>query len=328
MKNATRILAIVFALALVAATVTNALLISDARQGLYRTVLLDESRSPPLRYLVMVIIPETDDSFFQGLVEGIQGQARASATAVQVFRYNPLLAGDASRFFTMAIKCHADGVIMYCTAGTNVPALTEEATRNGLTFVPVGIDPPAHGKKGFIGSGSLLHGMKAATLMGEELGNRARVGIILPGTGVGALDEDAFYRGVALGLGSWPGARIVQTIRAGRGLLSGEEATASLLRDNPVINAVFCSSAQDTEGAAQVIVDRNLVGKVVIVGADETPEIRRFIDKGVVTASIIRDSRRIGENAIAAFGRLKAGAAPGPTVETGFSVRTRAGLVP
>ena len=98
-----------------------------------------------------------------------------------------------------------------------------------------------------------------------------------------------------------------------------------MLREHPEINALFCTSARDTIGAAQVVVDMNKVGTIVIVGADETPEIGRYIDKGVIAASIVRDSHRIGEEAVLAFLDLKEGRPTRESVEAGFSIRLAKG---
>jgi ribose transport system substrate-binding protein len=325
MKNAARILAIVFAVALVAATVTNAALINDSRRALNETMLRDAT-GHVYRYQLMVVVPDTDDSFFQGLLEGIDGQAPMADAAVQVFRYSTTVAGDAKRYFEIAQRIRVDGLIMYCSASADTPRLRADSMANGVAFVPVGTDPPLLGKQGFIGSGSLLQGMKGGSLVGARLGGSARVGIILPETGEGDLERDALYRGAASGLAAFRGARIVGALRGSRGILSGEEAAATLLRSGEVVNAIICTNAQDTEGVAQLVVDMNLVGRVMIIGADETPEIRRFIDRGVIAASIVRDSRRIGQEAVRAFALLKSGGLPGEAVEVGFAVRTDKGV--
>ena len=66
------------------------------------------------------------------------------------------------------------------------------------------------------------------------------------------------FRGLTVALQAFPGARIVKVVQARHGILSGEEATASLIRSVDGVNAILCSTAQDTEGAAQVLVDMNL----------------------------------------------------------------------
>jgi len=128
---------------------------------------------------------------------------------------------------------------------------------------------------------------------------------------------------VAAAAATYPWALILRSIRAAPGSFSGEEAAATLLAAAPDINAIFCATSRDTLGAAQVVMDRGLEGRVVIIGADETPELLRHIKGGVVSASLVRDSRRIGEEAVLAFASMERGFFPPGVIEVDFTVRTR-----
>jgi len=325
MKKAAWILAIVFGLAFVGTALLNADLIVTSHEALARGVLRTPASAAPARYQLVVVMPDTDDSFFRGLTDGIQHSAGAADAAVQVFRYPGSSTSEAERYFEIALLAKVDGLIMYTPRNDLVADRSNRASRSGVAFVPVGTDAPNGAKRGFIGSGSLLQGFEGGKIICAALGSAARVGVILPATGTGDLRDELLYRGVASAVGTYQGAAITSVVRARPGILSGEEAAARMLRAHPQVNALFCSNAQDTEGAAQVVVDANRVGSVLIVGADETPDIDRYIDKGVVAASIVRDSRRIGEEAVAAFIRLKEGKPPGAAIEVGFTIRSSEG---
>jgi len=137
--------------------------------------------------------------------------------------------------------------------------------------------------------------------------------------------EEPIFRGLASAIRPFIGARVVAVARARPGILSGEETAAAMLRSNPEVNALFCSSSRDTMGAAQVVIDMNQVGRVLLIGADETPEIRRYLDKGIIAASIVRDSRRIGQEAVLTFSRYKEHQVIAKPVEAGFQVLTAKG---
>jgi ribose transport system substrate-binding protein len=184
----------------------------------------------------------------------------------------------------------------------------------------VGTDAPPEEKGPFVGSGSLLQGFEGGKLIGQRLGGSARIGVILPASGRGTAEAEPLFRGVVAALKTFPGAAVAAVAEVQPGILAGEAVAESMLRDHPDLNAILCSSARDTVGAAQVLIDLNKVGQVLIVGADETQDIRRYIDKGVVAASIVRDSKRIGEEAVKAFSRIKSGGRPPGPEETGFFV--------
>ena len=133
------------------------------------------------------------------------------------------------------------------------------------------------------------------------LGAAARIGIILSSdTSLGyAFYEEPFYRGVEETLKSKQGAAIVAAEREEESILGGEDACARMLAEHPNINAILCIDAKATIGAAQVVIDRGMVGQIVIIGADENSEVNRLIEKGVVQASIVRDAMAMGRAGVA-----------------------------
>lgn len=322
MKNAARILSVLFGLAFLGAILLNAGLVGKSRAALASGVLRDKPSAYPARYQVIVVIPDTGDSFFEGLLEGIRSGARDADAAVQVFRYSGSSSAEAERLYDLSLRARADGLIMYAPRNDRVAGRAEEAASHGVVLVPVGTDPPIGGSPVFIGSSSFLLGREGGRLICERLGGRARIGVILPSTGAGDPKGEPIYRGIASSVAAYRGALIVAALVSRPGVLSGEEAAAAMLRQNPSINALFCPTARDTVGAAQVVIDLNRVGQVVVVGTDETPEILRYIEKRVVAASVVRDTKRMGAEAMGMFSRLKEGRKPGQVLEVGFETRT------
>lgn len=324
MKRLSWILALLFGLVFLGATAMNAALVAKARGALVGM----PAAAAVCRYHIAVILPDTNDSFFKGILEGVSAEASASGIAVQVFRYAGQSALEADRYFEIALRAKIDGIVMYRSRSEVSPAeagadKAAEASRSGVVYIPVGTDAPAGETGPFIGSGSRLQGFEGGKLIGKKLGGRARVGVILLGSGGGLPEEEPLYRGLVTALRGYPGASVTDLAEAEPGMLSGEAVAESMIRSHPEINAILCASAQDTVGAVQVLVDLNKVGEVFIVGADETDDIRRYIDKGVVLASIVRDSNKIGKEAVLTFSRIRSGgSAPSPK-ETGFFVVER-----
>jgi ribose transport system substrate-binding protein len=320
MKSVIWIFAAVFGLVFLGATLMNAALIARSRNALGRSVLRQQAPSAPVRYQLLVILPDTTDSFFQGLLEGINESAPKAAAAVQVFTYPSASPAEAEPYFEIALKAKVDGLIMFTPRNDRIADRAQTAARNGVVFIPVGTDAPAGSPPSFIGAGSLRQGLEGGRRICTQLGSAARIGVILPMTGSGPATNEPIYRGLAAAIKTFPPACIVAAERPRPGVLSGEETASAMLRAYPSINALFCSSSQDTVSAAQVVVDMNKVGRVLIIGADETPEIHRYIQKGVIAASIMRDSKWIGREAVAAFVRLKESNERRGPVQAGFSV--------
>ena len=326
MKKVAWILVALFGLAFLGATLMNADLIAKSHRALARGVFLEKPVTEAARYHLVVILPDTDDSFFRGLLEGVEESASVVDSVAQVFRYPNSFPLEAERYFEIALRSRVDGLIMFTPRNDRVVDRAKKAAQGGVVFVPVGTDAPIGSPLGFIGSSSLQQGFEGGKRICAELGASARIGVILPAADSGEPIDEPLYRGVSSAIKSYPTAQIVAVARARSGILSGEETASVMLRDFPMVNALFCSSSRDTMGAAQVVIDRNQVGKVLIIGADETPEIQRYIEKGIIAASIVRDSRRIGQEAVLSFSRLKENQPILRSVEAGFSVRTSKGV--
>jgi len=328
MGKAIRILAVVFGLVFAGATALNVGLVLKSRSILLGSGFSGTASAPSApsaRYHLLVILPDSDDTFFTHLLEGIALGAPMADAAIQIERYDSSSSDGADRWFDIGVRSKVDGLIMYVQQSAKVAALAAIAERAGVVFVAVGKDAPTERLPCFIGSASLLQGYQGGAVLASRLKGAARLGVILPSGTIDKPDEDYLYKGVAASVAMFPGARIVATAWSEPGLLSGEEAASALINDHPDINAIFCANSGDSLGAAQVVVDRNLVGKVLVVGADETPELLRYLQKGVIAATVVRDSRRIGEEAVHAFSTLEAkGPSPG-IVEVDSVVRLSGG---
>lgn len=314
---------LVFGLAFAGATVMNLSLISQTRRALDEGILGNKSLEPPLRYHVALVIPDSADSFFDGLREGVLSAAPGAEVAVQVFRYHANEPDEVETYFQLCLSSRVDGVILYAGADGQMTDRGDRAAAENVVFVPVGTQAPARVGEGFVGSSSLLQGLESGNQLAQHLGKAARVGLILTSDGDQDPQDDPVYQGVAVALRSFPGATILRTIRAEPGILSGEAAASELLQAEPSINALVCASAPLTEGAVQVVVDRGRVGQILIVGTDRSPTIDRLVDRGVIAASIVRDSRRMGVEALRAFVAARAGSPLHRAVEVGFVVRVR-----
>jgi len=316
------VLAAFFGAVFLGATLLNADLIAKSRIALAAAGISGSERAPHARLHLLVIVPDSEDSYFFHLLEGIAAVTPETDAAVQIERYPSSSPEEAERWFDIGVRSPVDGIVMYSSRGDDVAGHASVAEAAGVVFVAVGKEAPWGVLPCFIGSAPLFHGFAGGRIITGLLAQRARIGIILPAGGSGSAEEDSLYKGVAAAVATYRGAKIVDALRALPDLYSGEAIAGSLLDENPGINAIFCATSRDTLGAAQAVIDRGLAGKVAIIGADETPELIRHLQGGVVSASIVRDARRIGIEAVRAFASIHAGNPPPGVLELDFTVRT------
>lgn len=297
MIRTSRLFIIIFGLIFLFVAMINVSFVSRAINSLS----FDSNKNTALnnnRWLVVAIVPDGVDSFYKGLSEGILQEAPGHDASVLFLKFAQSDKEEAMRMFNTAVAARIDGIIMYSFGDVDIDLLAKEAFAEGVAFMALGRDAPPKTNNVFIGTGSKKLGLEAGRLIGNNLGNTARAGIILPTEGNHNIGDSLLFEGLKEGLMVWKGAEIVSVVRPVNNSLSGEQAASELLRDHPETNAIFCASSIDTLGAAQLIVDMNKVGKILIVGMDETENIRRYIERAVVYASIVRDSRWMGREAM------------------------------
>ncbi len=310
---------IVLACLMVGLTIYNVHLIGRARVELSKTVLRHPVSLGIAKHHLIAILPSYTDPFLSNIIQGIQEEADASQTAMQVFYYpsdtntkGSYLPAEAFRYFEIAIRSAPDGLIMYFPAGEKVEQFIEKAERYRIPFVPVAMDVPPRPSRGFVSSDSFLLGKEGASVVIGLLGKDARLGIILPSGTPNSftLTEEPFLKGAIFELEKRGKGRIVAVEREAVSILGSEEACSTMLQNHPEINAFLCTSARSTVGVAQVIIDRGLVGKILIIGADENAEISRLLEKGVVQATVVRDALEMGKAAVRTLEQIWAGTPP------------------
>ncbi|MCX7788202.1 MAG: substrate-binding domain-containing protein [Spirochaetes bacterium] len=307
---------LVLAFLLFGITGYNVYVIGKAREELSRTVLKHPTTVRNAKRHVIAILPLYIDPFISSILQGIQEEAETSQTAVQVFHYpsegsttGSYLPAEAFRYFDIAVRSAPDGLIMHFPAGEKVEQFIEKAERYRIPFVPMAMDVPLKPSRGFVTSDSFLQGREAASVAVGLLGKDAQLGVILPSGTPNSftLAEEPFLKGAIFELDKRGKGKIVAVEREAVSILGGEEACITMLQNHPEINAFLCTSIRSTISVAQVIIDRGLVGKILIIGTNENTDIKRLLEKGVVQATIVRDALEMGRAAVRRLEQIWAG---------------------
>ncbi|MBP3710345.1 MAG: substrate-binding domain-containing protein [Treponema sp.] len=83
-----------------------------------------------------------------------------------------------------------------------------------------------------------------------------------------------------------------------RETMSSEDAIRDALRFQIDATAVLCFSETDTVRVAENIVNLNLPRKIIVIGFGDTPQIRNYLDKGILAASLSQQAEVMGASAV------------------------------
>ena len=288
-----------------------AVIIASAAASLYyytsvNDAYLEESayvlRDSDPEHHFSLILNADDDIYWRDFKKGAFEAGKVFDVAIE---FNPVSEPDRNsqivEYINIANKSQVDGIIV---AGKNTEEYTaaiNDATAEGINIVVGEFETVNSDRLSYVGTNYYEYGVEAARLIAEAGSKDKPVNLAvilssesagMPGT-VTTSQNDIMMNGLKSVL-----INIVSMLYRSNDLLGAEDLIRSILTEHPDIDVIFCTNAKDTVAAAHIIVERNLVGKVAIVGTDIDDEIANYIKKGVITGVVDRNGYDAGYKSV------------------------------
>jgi ribose transport system substrate-binding protein len=215
-----------------------------------------------------------------------------------------------------------DGVALAATDKSVLVKTVEDLEKRGIPVVTIdsGIDPDV--SRSFIATDNVEAAKSAAQEMGRLLDGRGKVAVLsfLKGAGTSDQREQGFLEGIK----AFPGITIVATEYTDSDSAKARNQMESLLSAHPDLAGVFASNEPNVVGAASVLKDRKLVGKVKLVGFDASKAEIQYLNDGTVQAVVVQDPFKMGYEGVKALAQIARGqGTPEKRVDTGATVVTK-----
>lgn len=259
------------------------------------------------KYHFSLIINSRDDEYWQSFKEGVFEAGKVHNAAIE---YNPISDPDSIdktvEYVNIANKSKVDGIIVN---GENSPEYSEaiiSAAKSGI-YIVVGLAESIDSDRlSYVGNNFYDYGVKAAKLISQasDKDPPINLAVILTDESRSETDKtlisqsDIMLSGITSVIESEKKINLLCTLYKNSDLLGAEDLTRSILTQHSDVDVIFCTNAKDTAAAARVIVERNLVGKVVIVGTGITDEIKYYIKKGIIFGAMDRNGYNAGYKSV------------------------------
>jgi len=218
-----------------------------------------------------------------------------------------------------------DGVVMAATDKSALIATVEKLDGQGIPVVTIDSGVESDVPKSFIATDNRAAAALAAKEMGRLMDGKGKVAILsfLKGAATSDEREEGFLEGIK----AFPGITVVATEYTDSDSAKARDKMESLLTAHSDIGGVFASNEPNVVGAAGVIDDRKLAGKIKLIGFDASePEIA-FLKKGVVQAMVVQDPFKMGYEGVKAVAQIVRGqGTPQKRIDTGATVVTKDNL--
>ena len=214
-----------------------------------------------------------------------------------------------------------DGMAMAATDKKSLVKTVQDLERQGIPVVTIdsGLDPDV--SRSFIATDNVAAAGLAAREMGRLLKGKGRVAVISFLKGAATSDERE--QGFLEGIREFAGIEVGATEYTDSDSAKARDKMETLLTAHPELAGVFASNEPNVVGAAGVLVDRKLVGKVKLVGFDASPPEIDYMVQGVVQALVVQDPFKMGYEGVRTVAQIVRGeGTPPKRIDTGATVVT------
>jgi ribose transport system substrate-binding protein len=214
-----------------------------------------------------------------------------------------------------------DGMALAATDKTALVRTVEELEQRGVPVVTIdsGIEPDV--SRSFVATDNVAAARQAGAEMGRLLNGNGEVALLYFLKGAGTSDERE--KGFLEGIKPFPGLKLVQSEETKSSSSTARDKMETILAAHPNLGGVFAASEPNVVGAAGVLDDRKLGGKVKLVGFDASDAEIDYLKKDVVQALVVQDPFKMGYEGVKAVAQIVRGqGTPPKRIDTGAHLVT------
>lgn len=284
------------------------------------------STSKP-QYHFYFIVQNSVDPFWKEVIKGAEVAAKDYNVVIEFCapRFND--PNEELKYIDIATLSRVDGIITHAFGTEDFTNAIDRAYYKGIPVITFENDASKSKRYAFAGTNSFEIGKRAAELLIRATNGKGNVAIITNSdSNQDLIENNLKMNGFFSTLKDYKDIKIVKTYTSKMGILSAEEITQKIIESNEKINAIFTVSSADTLGAAQLIVDRNKVGEIILIGYGSSEEITRYIEKEIIYGTVASDPYKMGYDSVKTLYNIKNGNSVPTFIDTEVKVITKDGL--
>jgi ABC-type sugar transport system, periplasmic component len=259
------------------------------------------------KYHFSLILKSGDDTYWQDFKEGAYEAGKVYNAAIE---YNPISDTDSSeeavKYINIAYESKVDGIVAAAENSDEYANAINQAAQGGQNIVVGVVENVNNDRLAYVGTNFYEYGVQAAKLIAEAKPDKTKLNlaVILSSENSGqtsnaaTTQNDVTLNGLKDALKSERQINLETTLYRNSDLLGAEDMTRKILTQYPDTDVIFCTNAKDTVAATHVIIERNLVGRVAIVGTDVTTDVVNYIKKNIIFGVLDRNGYQAGYQSI------------------------------
>ncbi|MFN7944089.1 MAG: substrate-binding domain-containing protein [Blastocatellia bacterium] len=272
------------------------LLLSFALTSLFAVVSCNKpDTGSAARKPVIAVIPKGVSHFFWLSVKA-GADAAGRDLDVTVDWQGPASETDYARQLSIvedAISRRVDGIVLAPSHGETMVPIVERAMKAGIpvTIFDSGINSQNY--VSYVATDNFQGGVVAAERMAKILNGKGKVAILGVKKGSVSTDEreDGFRQTIEK---KYPDIKIVQHLYGEANMALSADRATDILTANPDLNGIFASNESSIVGAVRAVRQKNLAGKITLVGFDATANLIEEVKAGAIDSLVLQDPFKMG----------------------------------
>lgn len=248
---------------------------------------------------VIAVIPKaTSHLFFVSVHAGVR--AAEHELGIDTLWNGPEQETDYSRQIQIVDAMVARRVDAIAISATDRDALVAPVRRAIAAGIPVSVFDSGLNIDNyvtFVATDNYGAGETAARTLAELLGGRGNIAIIMqrPG-GQSTVEREKGFQDCLRK--QYPAVHVVASQFGMGDPAKSRDAAENILTSHPDLDGIFASAEASSIGAIQAIKSRGVAGKIKLVGFDFSDSHRQALTQGVMSATVVQDTYRIGYEAV------------------------------
>ncbi len=265
-------------------------------------------------YYVMI----TDDRksyFWKSVYEGAKAALNENSY-IEMLGYNLSVEYSSIDLMKIAIDSKVDGIILEADESAEMTALINEANDAGIPVVTALSDNSNSTRKSFVGVNSYNLGLA----YGEQVYEIEKIPmstddsiettiLVLMNTNADNTSQNIIFSGIQDAIKNSTNQRKfkVETVSiSNNGAFAVEESIRDIFINwKSIPNIIICTNDLNTTCVYQEVVDLNKVGKINIIGYDDSDTILKAIERNVIYSTISVDTEQMGMYCVRALEEYK-----------------------
>ncbi len=245
--------------------------------------------------IYVIYIPKTQISsndFWSSILAGAETAAKENNVNLEINSpKDEIHVDEQNALIREAIAKHPDAIVVSPSSRTENAEALEEVNKAGIPLIFVDSTTDTPFAKAIVATDNVAAGAKMAEPMLASLNQNSKIAIVSHVKNSSTAMERE--KGFKQGLGKYE-SQIVGIVYSNSLKEIGYEVTKELLVREPDIDYLACLNEDSAVGAAKAVKELGLVGKICIVGFDNSTEEIERLEEGVFSAIVVQRAFSMG----------------------------------